>query len=172
MKKIILVIFFFAIIMTIIIYNLFSNKKENILIISESNYINYIDDFNDYNIKIYKFDNITYKEMINVIKSNDYIKIKNKKIYLNQLIASSDYIIFNINNNEYERNCKKKYSLYYSNRLNNYKKELNKILNKMSNSKILYLNNNCETPKNDSIYKLKKYLNSLDFMKKYMYNTQ
>ena len=42
-----------------------------------------------------------------LIKNNDYKIVKDKFIYLNQLIKKSDYIVINANNFEYKMKCRK-----------------------------------------------------------------
>ena len=135
MKKI-LVIFFFSIIFSLLIYYYNKPVNNNILIISEYNSIN--DKYKDYNVSIYLFDKITYKELINEIKSNDSIIIKNKRIYLNQLINKSNFLVININNKNNKTNQEK------------YKKLLTNTIKRISNTKIIFINN--ETNEFDIIY--------------------
>lgn len=126
MKKI-LVIFFFATIFSLLIYYYNKPVNNNILIISEYNSIN--DKYKDYNVSIYLFDKITYKELVNEIKSNDSIIIKNRRIYLNQLINKSNYLVININNKNIKTNQEK------------YKKLLTNTIKRISNTKIIFINN-------------------------------
>ena len=123
MKIKILVIFILSILLTIIIYYLTIDKTKNILYIGETNnIINY----KYYKINTFLYDNITYKELIKSIKNNDNIVIKNKKIYLNQLVNKADFIIISINNIEYNKKCKKEDYIInkYNKLINNYKIEL------------------------------------------------
>ncbi len=187
MKKIILVIFSFAILIVILIYKINDKEKEKVLIISENNIL-----INSKDIEFFLYDNITYKELIKSIKSNDSIIIKNKRKYLNQLIAKSNVIILNINNNEYDKRCK-------TNKINNYneyiKEDINMLLiliKRISNSKIYIISNDCSYKsicnninkdiKNIYIINTNKISknskntynskNILDFINKNMYNTQ
>lgn len=141
MKRILLVIFFIAIIFSIIIYN---NKptREKILFIGEKEYLENIR-YNKYEKFLY--DNINYKELINSIKNNDYIIIKNRKIYLNQLISDSDIILIGVNNIEYNKKCNNKNfnKEQYDKKLNIDKKYLINLIKKISYSKIIIIDNYC-----------------------------
>lgn len=141
MKRILLVIFFIAIIFSIIIYN---NKptREKILFIGEKEYLENIR-YNKYDKFLY--DNINYKELINSIKNNDYIIIKNRKIYLNQLISDADIILIGVNNIEYNKKCNnKKFNReQYDKKLNIDKKYLINLIKKISYSKIIIIDNYC-----------------------------
>ena len=155
MKKILLVIFFFAIILSIIIYKLNVKENNNLLVLGD-NYLlykknSYIDKIDDkYKISAFTYDNITYKELINCIKSNDYIIVKNKKIYLNQLIASANIIIINANNKEYDNKCKKnkriqeQYNIQLEKEMNN----LSNIIKKISSAKVIIIKNSCNEKDN------------------------
>ena len=101
MMKKILVIFLFAIISVFVIYKTTNNKKEKVLILGEENII--IDN-DDYEIITFLYDKITYKELVNSIKTNDYIIIKDRRIYLNELIYNSNYIILTANKSDCESN--------------------------------------------------------------------
>ena len=141
MKRILLVIFFIAIIFSIIIYN---NKptREKILFIGEKEYLENIR-YNIYDKFLY--DNINYKELINSIKNNDYIIIKNRKIYLNQLISDADIILIGVNNIEYNKKCNNKNfnREQYDKKLNIDKKYLINLIKKISYSKIIIIDNYC-----------------------------
>ena len=142
MKKILLVIFFFALISSIMIYK---NRpiKEKVLFIGEKEYLK---DINYDKYDVFLYDNITFKQLINSIKNNDYIIIKNKKVYLNQLLANSNKILIGVNNIEYNKKCNNKEINIqtYNNRIELYKKELLNILEKMSYSKIIIMDNYCD----------------------------
>lgn len=149
MKKKILVIFFIALILSIIIYNIFNNKIKNILLISDNNEINDIilnKYKEDYNVNLYTYNNITYKELIDNIKNNDSKIVKNEKIYLNQLISSADIIIINVNNNEYFNKCKKSNNIIenYDRILSMNINDLDYILKKISHAKIYIVGNYCK----------------------------
>ena len=141
MKKIkLIVIFFFAIISILIIYIFRCPKTNNILILGEN-----IDFHNDnYNIRKYLYDNITYKELINCIKTDEKIIIKNKEVSLNELIANTDYLIINANNVEYLKRCNNKVSEYYENIINNDKKNLILLLKRITIAKIIIIDNTCD----------------------------
>ncbi|MGM9878282.1 MAG: hypothetical protein ACI33S_06520 [Bacilli bacterium] len=149
MKKKILVIFFIALILSIIIYNIFNNKRKNILLISDNNEINDIilNKYKEnYNVNLYTYNNITYKELIDNIKNNDSKIVKNEKIYLNQLISSADIIIINVNNNEYFNKCKKSNNIIenYDRILSMNINDLDYILKKISHAKIYIVGNYCK----------------------------
>ena len=141
MKRILLVIFFIAIIFSIIIYN---NKptREKILFIGEKEYLENIR-YKKYDKFLY--DNINYKELINSIKNNDYIIIKNRKIYLNQLISDADIVLIGVNNIEYNKKCNNKNfnREQYDKKLNIDKKYLINLIKKISYSKIIIIDNYC-----------------------------
>ena len=148
MKIKILVIFILSILLTIIIYYLTIDKTKNILYIGETNnIINY----KDYEINTFLYDNITYKELIKSIKNNDNIVIKNKKIYLNQLVNKADFIIISINNIEYNKKCKKEDYIInkYNKLINNYKIELISLIKKISSGKVIIVENNCDNNRNN-----------------------
>ena len=148
MKIKILVIFILSILLTIVIYYLTIDKTKNILYIGETNnIINY----KDYEINTFLYDNITYKELIKSIKNNDNIVIKNKKIYLNQLVNKADFIIISINNIEYNKKCKKEGYIInkYNKLINNYKIELISVIKKISSGKVIIVENNCDNNRNN-----------------------
>ena len=93
MKNKLLVIFLFALISIIIIYSKTNKKDYTLYIGNYDNYIDIEDKINNKynNLNKYLFEKITYKELINAIKNNDYIVIKDKKIYLQQLINNASY---------------------------------------------------------------------------------
>ena len=92
MKKLLLVIFSLSLFLTYIIYNNCCNDQKNILLFGNIKELNNIKN-NNYKIDTFLYDNITYKEMINAIRNNDYIMIKKKKININQAIYNCDYLI-------------------------------------------------------------------------------
>ena len=82
MKKILPVIFF-LIIVSIFITNKFNkSNKETILFLGETKYLSKIksEEFTDYNIKYFLYDDINYNNLIKNIKNNDYYILKNKNI--------------------------------------------------------------------------------------------
>ena len=141
MKRKLLVIFFIAIISSLFIYK-FSPKRKEVLYIGEKEYLN---DIKYSNFKKYLYDNITYKELINSIDNNDYIVLKNRRVYLNQLLSESDLIIIGANNIEYNKRCNQKNTnkKYYQRIMNNNKEKLNQKLKRMISSKIIILENYC-----------------------------
>ena len=86
MKKILLVIFSLSIIICFIIYSITKRNESNILIVGEINNIFNEIKTNKKNINMFLYNKIDYKELKSAIKNNDYIIIKKKKIYLNQLL--------------------------------------------------------------------------------------
>lgn len=186
MRNKILIIFIIAFLISILIYFRTKNNDKKILIIGDNEIIN---NKIPKNIQKYQFNNITYKEIINKIKYNDKIIIKNKKYYINQLISKADLIILNANNNEYFNKCKKNNII-----LNNYDhileyniNDLIKIINKISKAKIIVVGNYCKNKNYNQILKINSYYLSyndyitnfnalnykyLDFLYKSMYNTK
>ena len=142
MKKIkLLVIFFFAIIFVLIIYKVTYKNNNKVLVIGEDININI--NINNYDITKFLYDNITYKELLRAIDSNESIIIKNKRVYLNELIANTDYIIINANEIEYLKRCKNKVNNYYEEMLIKNKKIIINKIKKISNAKIIIIDNNC-----------------------------
>ncbi|MBR4178069.1 MAG: hypothetical protein IKR57_01815 [Bacilli bacterium] len=142
MKKIkLLVIFFFAIFFAIFIYKYTYNESKNVLLLGENIKI----DASSYKLKKYLYNNITYKELIKCIKNDEKIVMKNKNISLNELIASSDYLILNVNNVEYLKKCNDlKINNYYKSNILKEKELLLKLLKKITTAKIIIIDNTCE----------------------------
>ena len=152
MKKILLVIFSLSIIICFIIYSITKRNESNILIVGEINNIFNEIKTNKKNINMFLYNKIDYKELKSAIKNNDYIIIKKKKIYLNQLISKSNIIVINANNIEFYNRCKKEKLNNYDYFANKYLNELVDIIRKINTCKIIIINNNC---KNENIkYKL------------------
>ncbi len=129
MKKKILVIFLFAIIIILLIYKFSFKKVKKTLVIGEEKILIKSD-----NIDYFLYDNITYKELINSIKLNDYITIKNNKKYLNQLINSSSSIYITAN----KLMCTKRHNL--SNyEISNLQKLIN-IIKRISLADVIIIN--------------------------------
>ena len=108
-------------------------------------------------------ENDTYKNIEDKIKSNYSIKIKNKKMYLSQEISKANYIIISANNKQYNEKCNKskKITNYYINKTNTEINSLIYIINKISSSKIIIMDNSCSN--NDANYthiKLKQDINN------------
>ena len=147
MYKKILVIFFMSLILSMLIYSSNNKNKINILFLGENNIINstLVNEFNKYNVNTFTYNNITYKELLNNIKNNDYYVLKNNKMYLNKLIYDSDYIVLVANNIEYNKRCdKEKYIVKsYKNSINKNLNKLINMINKFSKTKIIVIDNNC-----------------------------
>lgn len=186
MKYKILVIFFMSIILSIAIYfiNINNNKKIVILgddfLISKNNsydsYFKYNSNISNVN-KLFVSDNKNYKEILSDIKNNNYIISKGNKIYLNQVISDSDYIILNANNSEYLNKCKKGINIIsnYNNVIKEDLYNLIEVINKISQGKIIIISNFC-LYNQESFIENKNY-NVIDiynkpFTKKYINNNR
>ena len=171
MKNKILVIFLIALIFSILIYKITISSKINILILGDKYFLN--SNFKTYDTflkdKYYNVNNLlteendTYKNIEDKIKSNYSIKIKNKKMYLSQEISKANYIIISANNKQYNEkyNKSKKITNYYINKTNTEINSLIYIINKISSSKIIIMDNSCSN--NDANYthiKLKQDINN------------
>lgn len=171
MKNKILVIFLIALIFSILIYKITISSKINILILGDKYFLN--SNFKTYDTflkdKYYNVNNLlteendTYKNIEDKIKSNYSIKIKNKKMYLSQKISKANYIIISANNKQYNEKCNKskKITNYYINKTNTEINSLIYIINKISSSKIIIMDNSCSN--NDANYthiKLKQDINN------------
>lgn len=171
MKNKILVIFLIALIFSILIYKITISSKINILILGDKYFFN--SNFKTYDTflkdKYYNVNNLlteendTYKNIEDKIKSNYSIKIKNRKMYLSQEISKANYIIISANNKQYNEKCNKskKITNYYINKTNTEINSLIYIINKISSSKIIIMDNSCSN--NDANYthiKLKQDINN------------
>lgn len=171
MKNKILVIFLIALIFSILIYKITISSKINILILGDKYFLN--SNFKTYDTflkdKYYNVNNLlteendTYKNIEDKIKSNYSIKIKNKKMYFSQEISKANYIIISANNKQYNEKCNKskKITNYYINKTNTEINSLIYIINKISSSKIIIMDNSCSN--NDANYthiKLKQDINN------------
>lgn len=155
-KNKLLVIFFLSCILSYIIYNYTINNRIDILVLGDNYLLNseyetydkYLLDkyynLNNFN-KLFTSENITYKEIINKIKNNYYIYSKDKKIYINPLIASADIIIVNANNEKYFEKCNKSESviLKYNEDVSNDINELKNLIKKISPAKVVVISNYC-----------------------------
>ena len=81
----------------------YSPKSNNILFLGDKEIKEYI--LEGSNSFIY--DQISYKELINNIKSNDYIIVKNKEVYLNQLISNANIIVIHAESLGFKNRCYK-----------------------------------------------------------------
>jgi hypothetical protein len=145
MKKI-PVIFFLLCFISIIIFNKFKSSNKNVLYLGDNEiFYKYISKIDKFNINKYTYDSVTYKKIVDEIKDNSYKIIKDKNIYLNQLISDSDVIILSANNFEYKNKCEKidriinDYDLLINDEIN----LLISVLKKISTSKIIILGNSC-----------------------------
>ncbi len=162
MKNKILVIFFLALIFSVIIYKININNKKNILILGDkyylsSNYKTYDHFLRDkyYNVNILLTDETdTYSKIKEKIINNYSITIKNKKMYLSQEISKANYIIISANNSNYMEKCNKskKVSYNYIKKINNDINDLINIINKISTSKIIIIDNSCSNNTSDYIH--------------------
>lgn len=155
-KNKLLVIFFLSCIFSYIIYNYTINNRIDILVLGDNYLLNseyetydkYLLDkyynLNNFN-KLFTSENITYKEIINKIKNNYYIYSKDKKIYINPLIANADIIIVNANNEKYFEKCNKSESviLKYDEDVSNDINELKNLIKKISPAKVVVISNYC-----------------------------
>lgn len=155
-KNKLLVIFFLSCIFSYIIYNYTMKSRVNILVLGDnyllnSNYKTYdkylLDKYynlNNFN-KLFTSENTTYKDIINNIKNNYYVYFKDKKIYMNPLIASADIIIVNANNEKYFEKCNKSKNiiLKYNEEVSNDIKELKNLIKKISPVKVIVISNYC-----------------------------
>lgn len=150
------VIFFLLCIISFLIYKKFNNLNINYLYIGDSRtyYIN------SFKYEKYLYDSVNYKNIKNNIINNDFKVIKNKNVYLNQLISNSDVIILNANNFEFNNKCKKNkriISEYDEINYNNLE-ELVDLINKISNAKLYVLGNYCIDGVYEQEYKSSKYV--------------
>ena len=129
MKKVILILFFF--ISCYIIYHLTEKTTKSCLVIgdniADNNYIKnntIITDYNNYYI------NKDYRiiDLLNIIKYNEEIKIKEKTISIHILLKNTDILILSIGMND-----------IYS-KLNNDKKDIYTYMNNMVNNLEILLN--------------------------------
>ena len=155
-KNKLLVIFLLSCIFSYIIYNYTINNRIDILVLGDNYLLNseyetydkYLLDkyynLNNFN-KLFTSENITYKEIINKIKNNYYIYSKDKKIYINPLIANADIIIVNANNEKYFEKCNKSESviLKYDKDVSNDINELKNLIKKISPAKVVVISNYC-----------------------------
>lgn len=155
-KNKLLVIFFLSCIFSYIIYNYTIENRVNILVLGDKYLLNskyktydkYLLDkyynFNDFN-KLFTSENTTYKDIINNIKNNYYVYSKDKKVYMNPLIASADIIIVNANNEKYFEKCNKSKNivLKYDEDVTINIKELKNLIKKISPAKVIVISNYC-----------------------------
>lgn len=155
-KNKLLVIFFLSCIFSYIIYNYTMESRVNILVLGDNYLLNskyktydkYLLDkyynLNDFN-KLFTSENTTYKDIINNIKNNYYVYSKDKKIYMNPLIASADIIIVNANNEKYFEKCNKSKSviLKYNEDVSYDIEKLKNLIKKISPAKVIVISNYC-----------------------------
>ena len=157
-KNNILVIFFLSCFLSFIIYKYNVDHRISVLILGDNKLLNskyktydtYLKDYLSFKMDFvdssFVSENKTYKDLINNIKNNYYVVSKNKRIYLNQMISKSDYIILNANNNEYLDKCNKSTKIIenYDNKIENEIVSLIEIINKISTAKIIVISNYCK----------------------------
>ena len=175
-KNILSVIFFLLCILCIIIYRKFDNSNLDYIFIGDSD-IYYK---NNFKYEKYLYDSISYKSLKDNILNNDYKVIKEKNIYLNQVISNSDVIILSANNFSYFNKCKKSSRIIdeYDDILEKDIESLVDVISKISNAKIYVLGNYCLKGNYEQIFNSDKYVyisyknvKSIDkIIKKSMYN--
>lgn len=145
MKKI-SVIFFLLCFISIFIFNRFKSENIDVLYVGDNKeYYQYISSINEFNLNKYTYNTSSYKKIIDDIKSNSLKIVKEKNVYLTQMLSESDVIILSSNNFEYKNKCKKidriisEYDLILNEDINS----LISILNKISKAKIIVLGNSC-----------------------------
>lgn len=155
-KNKLLVIFFLSCIFSYIIYNYTIENRINILILGDNYLLNskyktydkYLLDkyynINDFN-KLFTSDETTYKDIINNIKNNYYVYLKDKKVYMNPKIANADIIILNANNDKYFEKCNKSESVIkkYNEDIMSDINELKTLINRISPAKVIVISNYC-----------------------------
>lgn len=155
-KNKLLVIFFLSCIFSYIIYNYTMENRINVLILGDNYLLNskyktydkYLLDkyynINDFN-KLFTSDETTYKDIINNIKNNYYVYLKDKKVYMNPKIANADIIILNANNDKYFEKCNKSESVIkkYNEDIMSDINELKNLINKISPAKVIVISNYC-----------------------------
>lgn len=186
MKYKILVIFFISIILCVVIYFININDNKKILILGDNFLLgknNSYDSYFRYNSnvlnvnKLFVSDSKSYKEILSDIKKNNYIISKGNKIYLNQVISDSDYIILNANNSEYLNKCKKGLNVIdnYNDVINDELNNLIEVIAKISHGKIIILSNFC-LYNQESFIEGKNYniidIYNISFNKKYINNNK
>ena len=175
-KNILSVIFFLLCILCIIIYRKFDNSNLDYIFIGDSD-IYYK---NNFKYEKYLYDSISYKSLKDNILSNDYKVIKEKNIYLNQVISNSDVLILSTNNFSYFNKCKKSSRIIdeYDDILEKDIESLVDVISKISNAKIYVLGNYCLKGNYEQIFSSDKYVyisyknvkNIDKIIKKSMYN--
>jgi hypothetical protein len=159
MKKILPVIFFLVIVSIFITNKFNKSKKETILFLGETKFLSKINskEFPNYNVKYFLYDDINYNNLIKNIKNNDYYILKEKNIYLNQLISSANYIVINLNNKKLTDKCNnhKQFNNYISSKQEE-KNNLVSLINRISHSKIIIAEYDCNQyiGKNQNYYRI------------------
>lgn len=144
-KNILSVIFFLLCFLSFFIFKKFNKNNLDILYIGDNNVYNTLISSFELNVNKYTYDSVTYKDIENNIKSNDFKIIKNKNVYLNQLISKSDILIMSANNFKYKNKCKKNERI-----LNEYDEivyseiiSLYDVIEKISDAKVYIVGNEC-----------------------------
>ena len=146
MKYKISVIFLVLCFVLYLIYCKFDNSNTNVLYIGDSNtFYDISKKLGNYYINSYLFDDVTYDELKRYVKNNHYKIVKDKYIYLNQLIRKSDILILNANNFDYKMKCRRNDRIIeeYNLKVN---KDINMLIdsiNSISNIKTIVIGNYC-----------------------------
>lgn len=144
-KNILPVIFFLLCFLSFFIYKKFNKNNLDILYIGDNSVYNMLISSFELSVNKYTYDSVTYKDIENNIKLNDSKIVKNKNIYLNQLISKSDILIMSANNFKYKNKCKKNEriikeydDIVYSEILSLYN-----VIDKISDAKVYIIGNEC-----------------------------
>lgn len=162
MKYKLLIIFLFSCLFSYIIYYVYNEKSTNILILGDTYLLNkddyssllsaYIHDnkINGNVSKMFVSSDKNYRDIINDIKNEYSVIDKGIKVYLNQSISSSNYIILNANNTEYFNKYEKDDYIIndYNSIIYNDIEELTGLISKISRAKIILIGNYCKNGKN------------------------
>ena len=146
MKNKLPVIFLLLCLISYLIFKKFDSNNLKVLYIGDAlTYNSIVSYLNSFDTNKYIYDNITYKEINNDIKTNSYRVIKDELLYLNQLIGNADVIVLNANNFKYMLKCRKNERIIteYNDIL---KKELDlliKSINMITETEIFVIGNYC-----------------------------
>lgn len=162
MKKIILILFLFL--SCYLIYNLTEDKNLSYLVIGDTiadnpNLKNNLDNYNnDYINEDYRI-----IDLINIIKYNEELEVKNKPISIHRLLKNTDILIISIGMNDlyYKLNADTKNIYTYLNNMINNMEYLLTEIDKYSYTQVLVLGYYNITNQNNDIftylnYKMKK----------------
>lgn len=154
-KKKILIIFLLSLFVTFVTYKYLYKEKLNIILIGDNdinkltikNYSYYLKNNNRVNKlnDVFTFDYKNFRDIENNIKNNYYIYFKGKKLYMNKEINNNHIVILNANNDEYFSKCNKSNNILkdYNIRIYNSVSNIIKLINKISNAKVIVIGNYC-----------------------------